>query len=267
MNFHLRNNFSDKEITGRNIFLAIIFLAIIVFIFSLSWTRNILFSVGSPLWSVKNEVSYFFEENISLLNSKSNLIAENDSLEVQIKSDAENQALYGVLQAENSDLQNILNRKNSNQNLLLSSVLVKPFLSPYDTLLIDVGSSTGVIVGDKVLYNGDTFIGYISQVYENTSKVTLYSSPGEKVDVLIGSDSIEKEATGLGGGNFNVEIPKESDIKEGDAITIPSISANVFGIVEKIESKDSDSFETILFKSPVNISELKFVEIDLDNKK
>jgi len=84
---------------------------------------------------------------------------------------------------------------------------------------------------------------------------------------LIGNNNIEKEAVGLGGENFKVEIPREIDVKEGDSIVIPSISTNVFGVVEKIEFKESDSFQNVLFKNSVNVSELKWVEVLLSNRK
>jgi cell shape-determining protein MreC len=171
------------------------------------------------------------------------------------------------LKNENDDLKNILNRNKTDQKLLLATVLIKPFFSPYDTLIIDVGSSSGVVINDKVLVDNNTFIGYVSEVYDDTSKVVLYSSPGEKVNVLIGNNNVEKEAIGLGGGDFKIEIPRGIDVKEGDSIVIPSISTNVFGVVEKIEFKESDSFQTILFKNPVNISELKWVQVLLPNKK
>ncbi len=226
-----------------------------------------LFSIGAPLWTVKNNINSFFLDNVGVLNSKTNLLKENSLLKEQIKSNERNQALFDLLKKENADLKNILNIKGANQNLLLSAVLVKPFLSPYDTLIIEGGLLDSINVNANVLAEGNVFIGYISEVYDHTSKVTLYSSPGEKIKVLIGSNNIEKEAVGLGGGNFKVEIPREIDVKEGDSITIPSISTNIFGVVEKIEFKESDSFQNILFKNPINAAELKWVEVLLSNKK
>ncbi len=131
--------------------------------------------------------------------------------------------------------------------------------------MIDAGSTNGVSIGNKVMANGNIFIGYVSEVYVNTSKVVLYSSPGEKINVLIGKDAIEKEADGLGGGNFSVEMPAGSNIAVGDSIVMPSISANIFGTVDQVQFKQSDSLETVLFKNPVNISELKWVEVIAPN--
>jgi hypothetical protein len=81
--------------------------------------------------------------------------------------------------------------------------------------------------------------------------------------VVLGSSSISVEAIGIGGGNFNIFLPREVEVKENDVIVIPSITSNIFGIVEKVNFKETDSFQTVLFKSPVNISELSFVEVIL----
>jgi len=262
MIFHQRSNYfptrdSNKKQFPKLTFLVIVFLIII---FSFQFSRNFIFRLANPFWNIKNSIVYFFQDNVSLLKSKSALIAENEKFKNDI-SELENGAvLSDVLKKENEDLKNILNRKTE-QKLILATILVKPFLSLYDTLVIDLGIQDGVAVGDKILADGDVYIGYISEVYANSSKVVLYSSPGEKVKVIIGDNNVEKEAVGLGNGNFSVEMPREAGIKEGDAIVFPSISPNVFGVVEKVEFKETDSFENVLFKNPVNLSELKWVEV------
>jgi rod shape-determining protein MreC len=268
MNFRLRNkNFLVREKTRNSVIFPIIGVFFFILVFSMQWSRNLLFSIGSPLWTIKNSVSSFFETSIELLSSKINLLEENNLLKQQIQTKNQDQMLYGLLKKENQDLKNILNRNKTNEKLLLGTILVKPFLSAYDTLIIDVGSLDNVQINDKVLAQGNIYIGYISEVYDQTSKIVLYSSPGEKVKILIGDNNIEKEAVGQGGGNFKVEIPREIDVKEGDSIVMPSVSTNLFGIVERVEFKDSDSFQNILFKNPANISELKWVEVLLSNFK
>ncbi len=244
--------------------MAVIF---VMLLFLLPWTRNILFSTGSPLWLIKNNINSFFSNNVNILNSKNNLIRENYILHQQILDNNNKQTLFEIVKKENDDLKSILNRNVNNKKLLLGVILVKPFFSAYDTLIIDIGTAEGLRVGDKVLADGVTFIGYVSEVYDNTSKVVLYSSSGEKIKVLIGANNIEKEAVGLGNGNFKIEIPREIDVKEGDSISIPSISSNIFGVVEKIVYKESDAFQNIIFKNSVNIAELKWVEVLVSNKK
>ena len=113
--------------------------------------------------------------------------------------------------------------------------------------------------------NDNVYLGEVSEVDPHSSKVTLYSTPGRKLSVVLGASSISAEAVGIGGGNFNIFLPREVEVKEGDIIVIPSITTNVFGIVEKVNFQDKDSFQTVLFKSPVNISELNFVDVVLNN--
>ncbi len=262
MNFLQRsNNFQGRNNRKKNSFLPIIIVVFLILIFSFNWTRGLLFNVISPLWKTRNTISSFVSDNVSILRSKSALIVENNSLKNQLEALAQDKILSQEIKGENEDLKNILNRKAVNDKIIVAAILIKPYLSPYDTLIIDVGTTDGISEGDKVLTDGNIHIGYISEVFDNSSRVTLYSSPGEKVKVFIGNNNIEKEAQGLGAGNFSIDMPREASVEVGDAITIPSISSNVFSVVQKIEFKDTDSFEKLFFTSPVNIAELKWVEV------
>lgn len=260
MSFHSRDNFSSNKNTKIKRILILVVL-VLIFIFSLPWSKGILFGIGTPFWKLRTSLINFTSNSIETLRSKNSLIEENNLLKEQISKNEKDKIVLDLIKKENEDLKDILNRKIDNKKYILSSVLVKPFLSTYDTLIIDVGTNDGVKVGNKVLANGNSFIGYVSETYNNTSKIILYSSFGEKTPVLIGENSVEKEAIGIGSGNFKVEMPRESGIKEGDSVVMPSISSNIFGIVERIEFKATDSFQNVLFKSPVNISELKWVEV------
>ncbi len=241
---------------------------LLILFFSLPITKNILFAVGSPLWSFKNSFNDFVSKSNDVLKSKNDLIEKNRELEKELKSFEIKSNLIQMLRTENDSLKTILNRKNYNKNGILSAILKKPYLSPYDTLIIDIGSAEGVSQGDKVMADDAiSYIGYVSEVYTNESKVVLFSSPGEKVEVMIGKNNILKEAEGIGGGNFVVEVPREFDVEEGDSIKIPSITTNVFGVVEKISFKEVDSYEKVLFKNPVNVSELKWVLVIPKNSK
>jgi rod shape-determining protein MreC len=261
MSFHSTNNFNPNRKNTKILRISILVVFLLIIIFSFSFTRNILFGIGSPFWNLKKGIIESFLNNSEILKSKKSLISENNILKEQISKTEKDNLILQLIKKENEELKNILNRKSDKDDYILSSVLIKPFLSAYDTLIIDVGSNYNIKVGSKVLADGIYFIGYISEVYENTSKVILYSSYGEKMPVLIGQNNVEKEAIGIGSGNFKVEMPRELDVKEGDNITIPSISTNIFGIVEKIQFKATDSFQKVLFKSPVNIFELKWVEV------
>ncbi len=266
MNFLRRNNSLNNKRNGWKIFIWIFIALVLVAAVTFSWTRNMLFGIASPFWQSKNFITSFISDDMGIFQSKAELLKENSDLKNQIKNFAVEDNLFQVVKSENDDLKSLLGRKASSKKEILASILEKPFLSPYDTLVVDAGSSDGISVGDKVLSDdASTFIGYVSEVFAGQSKVTLYSSPGQKVEVLIGKNNVLKDAYGSGGGNFIAEVPREFDIKEGDPIVIPSVSANVFGIVETINYKEADSFETVMFKNPVNIEELKWVVVLPEN--
>jgi len=261
MNYLLKSsNFEDRKKNARKrILFTVAILIILVLIMLTSPVRTLLFSVAKPLWQTENSV--FNSNFFSYFKSKQSLIDDKVALEQKLFLAGNLMSLNDVLQTENDNLKDLLGRKDTKQKTILAAVLVKPPQTPYDMLTVDIGADQNVKVGDKVLASANIYIGEVSEVMAHASKVTLYSTPGRKLSVVLGASSVTAEAVGVGGGNFNIFLPREVEVKEGDVIVIPSITANIFGIVEKVNFNEKDSVQTVLFKSPVNISELSFVQI------
>ena len=264
MNYPLKSsNFEERKRNARkrNI-ITVVVLIFLILILATGPARNTLFFISDPIWKLENSImnSSLFE----YFKSKQGLIDEKTALEQKLFLDGNLMSLNTTLQAENDSLKDLLGRKDTKQKTVLASVLVKPPQIPYDSLVVDIGEDYGLKVGDKVMASANVYIGEVSEVLPHSAKITLYSTPGKKLSVVLGASSVTAEAVGMGGGNFNVSLPREVEVKEGDVIVIPSITTNVFGIVEKVNFKDKDSFQTVLFKSPVNVSELNFVEVVLD---
>lgn len=261
MNYLLKSsNFQNRrKVVQKRALTIFIILIIAIIILVTGPVRRLIFSLALPAWQTENAIlnSNFFE----YFKSKQSLINERIALEQKLFLAGNLLALNETLQIENENLKDLLGRKDSKQKTILGTVLVKPPQTPYDMLTVDIGEIDGVKVGDKVMANANIYIGEVSEVMPSSAKVTLYSTPGRKLSVVLGASSVTMEAVGIGGGNFNILVPREVEVKEGDVIVIPSITANVFGIVEKVSFKETDSFQTILFKSPVNISELNFIEV------
>ncbi len=263
MNYPLPNsNFQNRRRNARlKIFWSLIILILILIFLSTPWARRVLFYVANPVWQIEKSITRAFDHLVIYFDSKQTLAQENDELKNQLQVLTELKGINLILQSENDSLKNLLGRKDAKHKTVLAAVLVKPPKNLFDILLIDAGLNQGIKVGDKVIAESNVYIGEISEVFSDTSKVILYSSPGEKRAVALGTSGVAAEAVGRGGGNFSIDLPREIGAKEGDVIYIPSITPNVFGIVEKILFEDKDSFQTILFKSPINLSELNFVEI------
>jgi len=248
--------------------LGMVFLLIFVgMLFLSSPFRGFVFWLARPLWKAENVLVSYFDASFKILQSKRNLVEENRALLIE-----NNKLNYYILandylRRENDNLREAVGRHKETGSAILAYVLVKPGQTPYDQLIIDAGTSLGIAVGDLVAVEGSVVIGEVTEVFYDSAKVELYSTPNKSLLVLIGPNSIQANALGVGAGNFRVKLPKETDIKEGDSIVIPSISSNVFGVVEKIDTAEANTFQNIYFKNPVNLNEIKTVLILKSKKK
>ena len=257
----------DKKIKRKktsNIILGVFILLFILYFRSpifkgLSFTSHIIFRPVIILGNgIKNSTSNFFGS----LAFKSSLIKENENLKAQIDESQADRANYASVLDENIKLKEILGRKKENTNFILSAVLEEPNRSVYDTLLIDVGTNQGIVANQKVFALGDVPIGYVAEVYPSSSKVILFSNPGEKTEVVVSGKDVYMEAVGRGGGNFEMILPRDFVLDIGTEVALPGIRPYILGVVKNIISDPRDSYQKALLASPVNIQQLKFVEVE-----
>src|SRR3989344_2618575 len=265
---YLQDKKTRKKKTYSIVFGVLFFLILIYFrssIFSAlscvsSTTLRPVFVAGN---SVGGKLGGFF----SYFSSKKSLSEENENLKSELAQRDAEMSNYHPTVAENISFKEALGRKTENQNLLLSAILAKPNRSPYDTLIIDVGSSNNqnknIAVGNLVFALGNVPIGRVGEVNPFSSKVILFTNPGEKTEVVIASDGAFISVVGRGGGNFEMIVPRDFIISKGDTVVLPGITPYVLGVVETILSDPRDSFTKALLASPVNIQELKFVEVEI----
>lgn len=264
MNYPLRNSSKPRNGKWRVKSIVAILLFATVFLFSrVDLFRDFLNKTALPFWRIDNYAIGKFSDFFSAISSKNSLIAENRRLEEELIKVNAQLSIQKVIEKENNDLKFLFERNDAKTKVVLGAVLEKPVISPFDTIIIDIGKINGVQKGDKVLYGGVIAVGQIEEAFEKSSKVKLYSSPGQKFTVFIGSKSIQAEAEGLGGGNFMAKLPKGAEVSEGDEAVVPGISTTVFGFAHKIETDPADSFQKIIFKIPLNLNELKWVEVEV----
>ena len=139
---------------------------------------------------------------------------------------------------------------------------MRPPVAPYDEFIIDIGQDFNVAVNDSVYAPGNILIGHISEVLAHTSAVTLFSSPGQTFSVLVGSDAAPATAVGLGGGQYQAQLPRNIIVSVGDQVVVPSISTTPFGIVTSVTNDPTQAFETIMFAPPINLYQMRWVLVD-----
>ncbi|MDR3519891.1 MAG: rod shape-determining protein MreC [Candidatus Pacebacteria bacterium] len=272
----------DKEIKRKKfskIALCVIFL-VIVFYFRVGiWSG--LSKVGAVIFHPVLVLGQKVEEKVqsvgSYFVSKNYLYNQNQKLQTEVSFDDARMANYDSVATDNASLKEILNRKDPKANIVLAAILAKPNQSPYDILLIDAGVAEGVKTGDTVFALGNVPIGNVSDVYQDSAKVILFSNPGETTEAVI-SASLNADGTvstttpsasnafvqvvGRGGGNFEMVMPKDFNFQAGGQVVLPGVNSYVLAVFQKVISDPRSSSTKILLTSPVNIQSLKFVEVE-----
>ena len=271
MSYRIDRKTKRRKIEG--IIACLLLLFLIIYFRNGLW-RGLSFAAQAtfrPVFILGENLGSKFSDLGAYFHSKKILRQDNEYMKFQLSEEANRMSNYNTLLSENEKLKEILNRIGEKRNLILASILAKPNHSLYDTLIIDVGSKQGIIAGQKVFALGDIPIGYIAEIYPGSSKVVLFSNPKERTMVIVslgrsrtgeaGKD-IFLEAVGRGGGNFEMTLPRDFSLEPGTEVILPGIFPQVLAKVATIISDPRDSFQKALLTSPVNIFELKFVEVE-----
>jgi cell shape-determining protein MreC len=257
----VRQSNTRKKTNLKARVIGVIVLAVAVVFMSTSVLRGALFYVVSPLWAGQNFIAQGIQHSLALFSSKNALIKENNDLHVANNRADLRLSSLSILEQENAELKTRLGRPQVAANSILAAVLVKPGRAAYDTLIIDIGSLDGLKGEEMVLADGVIAIGKVKEVYSTSAKVVLFSSSGEITNVYVGDKAISTEASGLGGGNFEASLPNEIEVSIGDTISLPGGYPVVFGTVEAVSSRPTDPSQMIRFRLPVNMSELRYVDV------
>lgn len=259
--FQDKKKIKNKKQVVSILLLVIFFVGLFYFGF-VSGLGGFFSTIGTPFWKAKNVIVDRAYNTSYLIRTKSSVFNENDSLQKQIADLNLKMIDYALLKSENDQLKDLLGHLPENRTFILSAVLAKPNRSPYDTLIIDVGSNNDIREGAHVFASGNVPIGQVTTVHDMTSVVTLYSSPEHTFDAELSSSNTTVVLTGRGGGNFEMSIPLELNAEKDSFVVIPGIHPLVVAIVEDIISKPTDPLKRILLRSPVNIAELKWVQVE-----
>lgn len=204
---------------------------------------NLFWKLAAPVLALRNSVS-----NTDASQLRAELASTSAAL-------ADRNAVY----VENVQLKQLLGRTPGNHTTL-GAILQRPPGIPYDTLVIDIGKNGGVTPGALVFAGGSSVIGTVSDVYDTTSRVVLFSAPGESYQAsLVGGTPIS--LTGQGAGSMSGEVPSGTPVSAGEAVTLPGIVSAFAGSVSYINQESGASFITVYVQLPVNLFTLRYVEV------
>ena len=217
--------------------------------------------IARPIFSFSHSVGNSISNTRSYFYSKKSLYKENEDLKMKILEKDAILSNYNTILDENFKLKEDFGRKNIVGSMVLASVLSKPSHSVYDTIIIDIGKNENIKKGDMVYAYASVPIGRVSDVYDTTAKVVLFSTSGEKTEVVVGGSDVQMSLIGRGGGNFEMIVPRDFELAEGTEVHLPSINPYVVAKSVKVISYAHDSIKKVLLTSPINIQNLKFVQV------
>ncbi|OGJ01618.1 hypothetical protein A3G53_02540 [Candidatus Nomurabacteria bacterium RIFCSPLOWO2_12_FULL_44_11] len=257
----------DRKVKNKKIIniTIVVVLLFVLFYFRAGIFKGLSYISGAifrPVLVAGNNVGNTFSNISAYFASKNSLTKENEDLKLKLSEKDAKMANYNALLDENNKLKDVLGRKNAKADFIVSAILAKPNQSPYDTLIIDAGNNQGASAGDLVFALGNIPIGRVSEVGPSSAKVILFSNPGEKTEVVIEGRDVFTTITGRGGGNFEMIVSRDFTLERGATVVLPGITPYVVGVVQTIISDPRDAFTKALLTSPVNIFELKFVEVE-----
>ena len=188
----------------------------------------------SPFWSAGNALSVATHPFFASVGDARALSAQNETLT------AENQALANenrALSDKVASLAALLGDTSGSPALvsgIVSGVVARPPVSPYDTFVLGRGTDDGVARGMEAFGDGGVPLGVVTSVTAGFSRVTLFSAPGESLAAWVGSAHTPVELTGAGAGAFSARSPRAAAIHEGDAVYAPGPGGLPIGSVRKI---------------------------------
>ncbi len=211
-----------------------------------------------PVLLLKENISKSMSLRKAFVTSKENLIIENENLSNQVLELNSKIAQFETISKENEKMQEVLSRSVS-RDLVLAQILLRPSKYFYDYLIIDIGKESGIEKGNLVFALGNVPVGKVSEVFERSSRVTLFSTSGEVNEAYIKDTAFD--LVGRGGGNFEVILPKDFELEIGEKATLTGLNTNIVGIVGAVISDPRDTFTKAILKSPVNFNKLQFVQV------
>jgi rod shape-determining protein MreC len=247
----------NKKNTGKSIiwfrFFLVVFLVIVCFVFA-----RFIFK-GMTL--VKNTGADLLVQTIDLTTPKNVLIARQQELQHQNELLQQQLNTFQLVEDENASLRAMLDYPKMTSTAIVARVIVKPSQNIYDRIMIDRGTSDGVVIGDRVIAGENGLIATIDQVTDSTAQGTLISGSFWKGDAVIARLGITVPVDGKGSGNFELHVPRDMDVRDGDVMTLPGSPDFVFGVIKSIQFDERDPYQTVLARTPVNVQELKFVRV------
>lgn len=142
---------------------------------------------------------------------------------------------------------------------ILAGVVARPPVSPYDTIVLSVGSGAGVTLDMEAFGEGGVPLGVITSVTTDFSRATLFSAPGMVTHGWIKGADMPLNIFGAGGGAMNASLSRSAGVNVGDTVFAPGPGMLPIGSVVRIDSDPSAPGISLRIMPKTNPSSLTWV--------
>lgn len=218
-------------------------------------------SLVSPLWRAENTLTRSTDNVAGFFVSRNKLSQENIDLRAKI-AELESEIETLRFESRREELFARMFGQDLDRQFVPASVLTYPPQTPYDIVVVDQGSESGVSVDVEVYLPEGALLGRVVEVSPKFSKVLLYSSPREETLGVLERGLIPVILFGRGGGNFRLEVSREVEVVIGDRILSPGLDSSLLAVVGDVKASPTDSFKEVSAYSPINIFNFRAVLIE-----
>ena len=262
MKFSLRKN--------KNPIIVLVILIILFLIFSQKssgfFVKNFFYPISQPIQKSLLKSGNNFSDFFVGLFEGQNLKKENEELNKKYSEVLSQIVALEELKKENETLRKALEvQLNQDFQLVMADLISKDVTG--DSILINKGSKSGILVGMPVMTEQKVVMGKISEVYENYSRVILISNKEKSFPVEIQGKDIKGILKGIGDFHLSLEeIPNDKEIKDGDIVITTSLGGDfpkglLIGEIKNIEKSDIKPFQNAEVSPLFNIKDIETIFI------
>lgn len=214
-------------------------------------------AMAMPFWRAGSAVTNSVGERSSL-SSRASYMAAAEDLQ------RENEALRAqgaILAARAADLERLLGGRAEAAAGIPAGVLARPPVSPYDFLVVDRGSDSGLVPGAMAFGPGGIPIGTVADAAASTARISLYSTTGRATEGWAGAARVPLTLIGTGAGSFDTEIVAAAGLVVGDPVFAPGPGALPIGTVTAVVIDPSSPTVTLRIRGLTNPFSLTWVTV------
>lgn len=248
--------FRDRRLISGVLFvLAASFFVLVRFV-----APDTLISATAPLARTSAAVTGATGSFFSSFTERARLVSERDNLQHEVDALS---ARERALMEELSDMRRLLGTRTTAHTEIPAAVLMRPPVSPYDTFVVNAGTTDRVAVGAYVSGPDGVPVGTVSEVEARSARVVLFSASGRETEGWAGEERIPITLIGEGAGAFSATIPQGTTLVVGDVVIVPGFLSAPIGTIRAIKSDPSSPTSEVMITPFVNPFSMAWVTITI----